>query len=178
MAMRVEQERGGRRTPRLNAHLQGTLVSMQRLTAKPGGFYGQPVPTSGAIAHIISPTAFVRTGKVLVTGPGNGIPRRATTPAQGLRTGTNVPISSPFRAFGRAAGEREFGLPLPENLFVNWGGKPAIIARTLAVAKEAGCPWRYPHCRAGHATSAARDGLKPGQVFQHGGADVRRTRGG
>jgi hypothetical protein len=111
-------------TPRVTAGAGAVTVSLTAVADDPSAYLGKRVSVSGEITDVYGARAFVLGDRLLVIS-GQRAPSLALTP------GKIAQVAGELRPFDRAAVEREIGADLDDALGATFGGKPAIIARSI-----------------------------------------------
>ncbi len=113
-------------TPRTGAaRNQSVPVTIGNLADNPQEYLGQTVTVSAPITNIVSPNAFGLGNQVLVVGSGKEVPGNSLT------EGNTVQVTGTFRQFDLAAFEQELGLDLQDEVFADWGDRPALLAKQI-----------------------------------------------
>ncbi len=113
-------------TPRTGAaRNQSVPVTIGNLADNPQEYLGQVVTVSAPVTNILSPNAFALGGQVLVVGSGK------EAPGGSLTEGNVLQVTGPYRQFDLAEFERELGVDLQDELFADWGDRPALLARQI-----------------------------------------------
>ncbi len=113
-------------TPRSgNAGTQSVPVTVSNLADNPEEYFGQTVTLSGPITNVVSPNAFILDGQVLAVGWGNAAP--GDSPTQGNR----VQATGIYRAFDLAEFEQDLGVDLQDDVFTDWGNRPALLIKQV-----------------------------------------------
>lgn len=115
-----------------------TGASIEEITSDPARYYGQTVTVGGEIENIVGRRAFTVGGESFLGDPellvvgASPLPAVAGRPADaGLAENDLVTVTGPVRRFVVADVEREIGFDLDDNLFRDWEGKPAVVARNV-----------------------------------------------
>lgn len=119
-------------------------VSIDDITDDPARYLGRTVTVGGEVNQILSPRAFVLEGDDLVGG--DDLLVVGANELGGISPDEVVLVSGPVRRFNLAEAERDLGVDLDDNLFRDFDGRPAIVARdiTLRPVPAAGAPGAGP----------------------------------
>lgn len=115
-------------------------VSIDDITDNPSRYFGRTVTVAGEVDEIIGQRAltiggddFIGEDELLVVSV-NQLPNVSGRPgANRLDKDDLVQVTGPVRRFAVADLEREIGTDLDDNLFRDWEGKPAVVARQVNV---------------------------------------------
>ena len=120
-------------------------ATVDAITDNPSAWIGKTVMVDGSVGDVLGQRAFtindndlIGDDEMLVVGakPLRTLPGRQTQDVP-LVADDIILVRGPVRLFDLAAAEKEVGADLDDNLFRDWAGKPAIIARSVRVLQPA-----------------------------------------
>ncbi len=115
-----------------------TGASIEEITDNPARYYGDVVTVGGEVENIVGRRAFTIGGDDFIGGDELLVVSASGLPAVANRAGAPelaeddlVTVTGPVRRFVLADIERELGADLDDNLFRDWEGQPAVVARNI-----------------------------------------------